>query len=163
MYKPFFEFNSNSNYDIYVDLDGVLVDLKKSYEVLSGEKFKSWKDLNWDLIQSNDRFWYYALPMTDYMVLWNYIQGYKPTILSSPGTKDANAIPGKRHWVKTNLGLDVPVILTQTERKGEYASSNRILIDDREKSHVRWKANNGISILHISATNTIKELQKLGL
>ena len=37
------------------------------------------------------------------------------------------------------------------------------LIDDKEENIKQWKAAGGIGILHTSAENTIKELQKLGL
>jgi len=46
--------------------------------------------------------------------------------------------------------------------KQNYLKDHDILIDDREQNIQRWVEAGGIGILHTSAENTIRQLQKYG-
>jgi hypothetical protein len=93
--------------------------------------------------------------------LWDYIEKYKPTLLSAPSREESSRI-GKRIWVKRNMP-GTKLLLKSAERKQEYATSNAILIDDRADNIQRWNDAGGIGIHHTSTANTIDQLKKLGL
>ena len=92
-------------------------------------------------------------------MLWNYIKPYNPIILSAPSQEESSRI-GKRVWKKNNLP-DTKLILTPARFKQKYSGENKILIDDREDNIQQWKDKGGIGILHTSAADTIKQLEKL--
>lgn len=153
------------NYEVYCDMDGVLVDFDKGYENLTGKSVKnifvSDKSFWEPLTKAGAGFWINLEWMSDGKQLWNYIEKYNPQLLSAPSRQESSKI-GKKIWVRRNLP-NVPLLLKAAKYKQEYASPNSILIDDRKDNIERWNAAGGIGIYHISATNTIKQLQKLGL
>jgi hypothetical protein len=163
---------SFSKYDIYCDMDGVLVDFKKGYERLTGKKIGApkvgkereqfWKEFAVSLDKKNiteTQYWAELPWMSDGLQLWSYIKKYSPTILSAPSYSSESKI-GKKIWIRREIG-NVPTILTYD--KGKYAYKNAILIDDRKDFLDKWKSGGGMGILHTSTTNTIKELKKLGI
>lgn len=156
----------NEKYEIYCDMDGVLVDFERGYEELTGKDIrgnhvKGDADF-WDPItKAGVKFWAKLKWMPDGKQLWSYIKKHKPNLLSAPSREESSKI-GKYVWVKNNLP-GVNLILRSAERKQEFASPNAILIDDRADNIQRWKDAGGIGIHHTSAENTINELEKLGL
>jgi len=99
--------------------------------------------------------------MSDGKTYWDYIKGYNPILLSSPSRSSTSRL-GKRLWVKNNLP-GTKLILAQAKDKQNYAQSDRILIDDRPSNIDQWRASGGIGILHISASDTIRQLKDLGI
>jgi len=99
--------------------------------------------------------------MSDGKEYWNYISKYDVELLSSPSYSDTSKL-GKRLWVRNNLS-GIKLNLARAADKQKYAAPNHILIDDRVSNIEQWKSQGGIGILHTSAANTIKQLQKLGL
>lgn len=153
------------NYNLYVDLDGVLTNFNKGYQDLTGVDLskESYEDEEiWKQIDSAGcDFWINLEWTNDGKKLWNYIEKYEPQILSSPSKKDSSRV-GKHKWVNRELP-GTHLILRSAGNKKEFASTNSILIDDREKNINDWKMSGGIGILHTSADDTIKELKELGL
>jgi len=153
-------------YEVYCDMDGVLVDFERGYEELTG------KDIRGNHVKDNADFWQ---PITDAGVkfwtglnwmpdgkqLWGYIKKHKPSLLSAPSREESSRI-GKHIWVENNTP-GVNLILRAADKKQEFASPNAILIDDRADNIQRWKDAGGVGIHHTSAENTINELEKLGL
>lgn len=163
---------SFSDYTIYCDMDGVLVDFKRGYQNLTGvkigapkigkEREEFWKGFKVSLQKGNmteTQYWATLPWMGDGKQLWGYIKKHSPTILSAPSHSDESKV-GKKIWIKRELG-NVPTILSYN--KGNYAHKNGILIDDRKDFIDKWVAGGGIGILHTSTSNTIKELKKLGI
>lgn len=166
------------SYQIFVDLDGVLVNFAEAAFSLTGINPDANKmDYDKELV---NRFWTQVKqhmkdgnpffsemkPMGDAFVLWNYLKKYNPTILSSTG----HSIPGieqqKKQWIQQHLGNDVAssaLFVKSASLKAQHASPNRILIDDRTKAVQPWIDAGGIGILHSSSANTITQLKKLGL
>jgi hypothetical protein len=160
-------------YEIYCDMDGVLVDFDKGYKQLTG------KETHHVDLQGKDEFWgtfkqsledkkmqekdYWANLewMPDGKELWNHIQSMKPTLLSAP-SRDPQSRWGKRVWVKKNIP-GTPLILAAASAKKNYANKNSILIDDRISNITEWNAAGGIGILHTSTSSTIEKLSKYGL
>ena len=58
---------------------------------------------------------------------------------------------------------NTPLILCPAIEKQKYADPNSILIDDNSGNIERWKAAGGIGIRFYNTSQTIKDLQKLGL
>ncbi len=152
-------------YDIYCDLDGVLVDFDRGYQELTGIDLKgrylSSKTF-WDEIKkAGYDFWINLNWTSDGKHLWDYIKNYNPILLSAPSRENDSRV-GKHDWVKRELP-GVHLILRSAERKKEFANSKSILIDDREVNIESWVSAGGIGILHTSTTDTIKKLKELGL
>jgi len=157
---------------IYCDMDGVLCDFVKAAEKLSGIPINKWmystKEEKWDLIKTQPNFWH-TLPWTvDGHLLWNFIKKYNAHILSAyvEESFDPNCIAGKSQWARTNLGIGNNRInlvkRVQKQNFAKVAGQPAILIDDYIKNVSQFKANGGIGILHINASNTINQLKKLG-
>ena len=155
-----------TEYTIYCDMDGVLVDFDLGYQELTGITSQQ-ADANgveafWSpLSKAGAKFWITLKWMSDGKQLWSYIKKYNPILLSAPSREESSRL-GKRVWVKRELP-DVKLILKSASQKQQYASPTSILIDDRQKNIDQWNAAGGIGILHTSAANTIKQLKQLGL
>ena len=155
-----------TQYTIYCDMDGVLVDFDRGYQELTGMTTQQADaiggDTFWEpLIKAGAKWWITLNWMSDGKQLWNYIKKYNPILLSAPSREESSKL-GKRVWVKRELP-DVKLILRPASQKQQYASPTSILIDDREKNIDQWEAAGGIGILHTSAANTIEQLKQLGL
>jgi cytidyltransferase-like protein len=153
-------------YEIYCDMDGVLVDFERGYEELTGKNIrgnhvKGDADFWQPITDAGVEFWTKLKWMSDGKQLWNYIKKHKPSLLSAPSREESSRI-GKHIWVENNTP-GVNLILRAADKKQEFASPNAILIDDRADNIQRWKDAGGVGILHTSAENTINELEKLGL
>ena len=151
--------------NLFVDMDGVLVDFIKGYHELTGRditgSFHSdaafWEPID----KAGYNFWMNLEWTKDGKKLWNYIKKYNPEILSAPSRQNDSRV-GKHDWVKRELP-DSHLILRSPENKKEFAKPNAILIDDRESNIDDWNKAGGIGILHTSTEDTIKQLQKLKL
>jgi hypothetical protein len=162
-----FYFNEEqSKYQLYVDIDGVLGDFEKQFEILIGMKFHEFENqygskATWKAIENEGEEYWSTMPfLPEGKVLWNYVKKYNPIILSSPANYNESKT-GKKIWVKEQLGEDVKLILESD--KWKYANENAILIDDRDDNISSWINNDGIGILFKNAEDTIKKLKELGL
>lgn len=169
------EGESLHNLLIYVDLDGVLVDFNKFAREVIGcnvadfEADKQIKRLFWSRVNNRHKegkpFFGAMDPLPDVFVLWDYVKKYDPIILSATG-RTKNAGNEKRDWVKRHLGqraADTALFVESAQDKAQYANRNSILIDDRTKAIQPWIDAGGIGIHHISASDSIQQLKKLGL
>ena len=156
-------------YKIFCDADGVLTDFDNHFKTYSGGippgeyEEKMGKEEFWNLIdvKIGQKFWTEMPWMNDGHELWNFIKQYKPTILSAPSRNSVSS-KGKKEWVKSELP-GTKLILAFADEKQKYSEENSILIDDREKNCKDWEDAGGISILHVSTSNTINKLKELGL
>jgi hypothetical protein len=173
---------SESSVRIFCDLDGVLVDFDRGFaelpentEELSPAKYEEEHGKNsiWPLIDKHgDEYWSELYWKGDGRELWDYLEEYKPTILSSP-SRSQSSIRGKAKWVKLNLRInEEPVTklsdytgsnrLILMQQKHLFAkSANDILIDDTRAKIDKWTEAGGTGILHNDATDTIKVLEKI--
>jgi hypothetical protein len=155
-----------TEYTIYCDMDGVLVDFDLGYQELTGITSQQ-ADANgveafWSpLSKAGAKFWITLKWMSDGKQLWSYIKKYNPILLSAPSREESSRL-GKRVWVKRELP-DVKLILKSASQKQQYASPTSILIDDRQKNINQWNTAGGVGILHTNTANTIKQLKQLGL
>jgi len=155
----------NVKYKIYCDLDGVLVDFSKGYHKLTGidlnGEFRKDKKFWEPIDKAGKKFWTELDWMKDGKELWDYIEKYKPDILSAPSREDDSRV-GKHEWVKREIP-DAHLILRSMEHKKEFAKPGAVLIDDNEDNIEDWKKAGGLTIHHTSTKETIKQLKKLGL
>jgi hypothetical protein len=182
------EDESSFPYQIYCDMDGVLVDLvgavlETAQQDASDERLRKgvekilaidWKwtqknpkyqkslDYIDDMVSNDVEFWAALPPTADKNILWDYISQYNPAVLSHPWD-DASA-EGKRIWIAEHLDPQ-PKEVILTGDKHKYAVSEdgtpNVLIDDFEIYIDPWRAAGGIAILHTSAADTIAQLQEL--
>lgn len=160
------------NYTIFVDLDGVLADLKSYVENVIGEPITTQSDGNWandseiwDELRAKGEPKFNELDLLpDAMRLWNYVKPYEPHILTATGYPVHENAMMKREWVLKHLNgyADIHTV-DASRKKAQFADPTHILIDDRTKSTRPWKQAGGIAILHKNAAKTIDKLQELGL
>ena len=169
--------DENTNlYQIYCDLDGVLVAFDERFEHYTGLFPEEWKSRAvqrygdklatqkfWDIIdnQVGIRFWSGASWTKEGQQLWDYIKKYNPILLTAPSYEDSSK-EGKTLWVQEHLG-DNQIEFKPAKQKHEFSGPNKILIDDKESTILSWKSKNGIGILYENTEDVIRELQKMGI
>jgi FMN phosphatase YigB (HAD superfamily) len=155
-----------TDYKIYCDMDGVLVDFNKGYFELTGHKLDGIHRTDthfWDPInKAGYDFWInleWIKP--DGHILWEYIEKYNPKLLSAPSRQEDSRV-AKLDWVYKELP-DTKLILRSAKHKKDFASPTSILIDDRVDNISDWVGAGGIGILHKNAKDTILQLKDLNL
>lgn len=168
----------NSEYKLYFDLDGVLVDFDNGYKKSSGYNYNDlynkyghrnadvlyykwvidfWADLDW--IHGGQELWNTAKNLYENIY-----------ILSSAGLvspiKFKLAEMGKKKWVRKNMP-EMPqenVFIVNGKRfKQTYADKRSILVDDMPITIQQWNMKGGYGILHKSShyKNTIEDLEDI--
>lgn len=158
-------FTNFYNYKLMVDMDGVLCDfvaqwmrttktnmLPKKFEEIYGEE-----EFYAELAKHGKEFWSTMPWMQDGVFLWNYIDKYKPIILTTPTIEESCRI-GKELWVKANLPMKTEIVFSKD--KEEWADKFSILIDDKGKNVRKFIIREGHGIIHTSAVQTIKTLKE---
>ena len=104
-YKKFYREVKGDLPRIYCDMDGVLCDFVLAAKRATGQNWLGLRSgQDWESIKRVKNFWS-TMPWTgDGRRLWNFIKKYQPHILSAYSIEDPNCIPGKRKWLKSNLG-----------------------------------------------------------
>jgi len=154
-----------TDYKIYCDMDGVLVDFDKGYFELTGHKLDGIHRTDtdfWDPI--NDAgydFWINLEWMADGKRLWKYIEKYNPKLLSAPSREEVSRV-AKHDWAHKELP-GVHLILRSAKHKKDFATPNSILIDDRIDNIQGWRDAGGIGIHHVGTKHTIDQLKVLDL
>jgi len=178
-------------YDIYCDMDGVLVDLfdngvyletndpklRKNLEKIIKMRWKWSKDhenpeiqasLEWirQLLGDNRSFWANLSPLPGLLPLWTYLDSLGGAkVLSHPW--DEASAEGKKDWIERYLRpkpKNEDILLPLDGKKEIYATKNGkpcILIDDFTLYTEKWEENGGIAILHTSIYDTIQQLEEI--
>ena len=149
-------------------MDGVLCDFVLAAKMATGQ---NWLGLrtgqDWESIKKTKNFWS-TMPWTkDGRQLWSYIKKHNPHILSAYSVEDPNCIPGKRRWLKSNLGYtqNSMINIVRRREKKNFAMDKRrpaILIDDYPKNVSDFKSAGGIGIIHSNTQTTISQLKRFG-
>jgi hypothetical protein len=178
-FKLFLEENQDSKFRVFCDMDGVLTNFDKGFQQLNDEGLgpeeyeqEHGKNKIWPLISDQgSAFWSNLEWMPDGKELWNYLQQYNPTILSSP-SREYSSITGKMTWINSNLGItqrkpvtrnkdwdkDTRIILSSYKYLFVIPGTACILIDDTPSKIEKWTAAGGIGILHTDANSSINTL-----
>ena len=178
-------------YEIYCDMDGVLVDLfengvfleakdpklRKNLEKIIEMRWRWSKNhenpeiqaaLEWirDLLGNNRSFWANLKPLPGALAFWEYLTSLgEVKILSHPW--DKASAEGKIDWISNNLYTkpkNEHIFLPLDGKKEIWAQNNGkpcVLIDDFTTYTEKWKENGGIAILHTSISDTIRSLDHL--
>ena len=151
------ELENKTKNEVYIDMDGVLVDFFDAWAKLMGKKnFRDIKDIDKGLqaIRDKDDFWLKLRPTPNAGKLLALVRKLKGsyTILSSPLADDPRSEPHKRMWVEKNLKQFPPKEVIITGNKAKYAQQSdgtpNILIDDFGQNIDKWNAAGGIGVKH---------------
>ena len=172
-------------YQIYCDMDGVLTDFEKRFITLlqqEGPKYYSKATIaqvtrpkHFDKLEGTEEFWkfidqYIGLEfwsdmewMPEGQILWDFIQPYRPKLLTSPSEDNTSRL-GKRLWVRNHLTPAPEVIFRFGDAKSDFANENSILIDDKPSNLEAFASKGGIAIecKDGDVSSVINELIKLG-
>jgi hypothetical protein len=154
---------------VYVDMDGVLVDLFGHVgELHDVEHYNHMTKAQWDeFFQNTDAYELFRdLPAFDtanavLQLVREFADGY--TILSSPLNFDPkNSIRGKREWLQQHIHVPADAWVFEHD-KYKYATANgvpNILIDDWGVNIDKWRAAGGIGIKYQADENSLADLRK---
>ncbi len=164
-----------SEYKVYLDMDGVIADFDRRFEDISGMKphefeSKFGKKAFWNLIDEDNKisFWVGIKPMEGASKLVNAVKKYNYELLTSPSAKKQSYL-GKILWVRNHrdiLGGKPKINFRKAKEKHNIKSklsSNDILIDDRDDTIERWNNAGGTGIHYKSSGQVLNDLKKLGL
>ncbi len=155
---------------VYLDMDGVIVNLEKGAFKVHGKQLSDVKrPERWDKISDTKDFWKDLEWMPGSKKLWNFLKPYKPSIMSAYAKNEPNSAQGKEDWLKKNVEK-LPrsrINLVMRSDKQRFARDGRtqapnILIDDHEKNIREWESKGGIGIHHTSVERTIARLKEIG-
>lgn len=169
----------NSEYILYLDMDGVMVDFDGGFgKISNGNTIKQYSKLHGDnaardqYLKAGLEFWTNLTWIRGGKELWDAASGLfeRVHILSSAGTRDEEKAKvvelGKRQWLKNNIP-SIPAsqifIVRGKHRKQEYAAKNSILVDDVILTIKQWNSHGGYGILHNSSNykKTIEDLEDI--
>lgn len=161
---------SLTSYQIYCDMDGVLVDFDSAIKKVTGGKLwdEAVRDLGleelWRLINLGGSAWWAELNWSkDGQKLWDFLRDKNPIILTAGAISRTGdrALNGKKSWCLKHLGPKPEVIVADhgTDKKF-WSEPGHILIDDLEENIRAWRSRGGIGIHHKDAAQTISELKE---
>ena len=165
-----------SEYKVYLDMDGVLADFDQRFRDLSGMEPSEFENKYgrkafWDLIDEEHKikFWVGIKPMDGASALVDAVKDYDYELLTSPSAKKQSYL-GKILWVKNHTGDVFPSKPRINFKKAKekhlvkpQLAKTDILIDDREDTIGRWNAAGGTGIVYKSIGQVLNDLKKLGL
>jgi len=165
-----------SEYKVYLDMDGVLADFDQRFRDISGMEPRDFENKYgrkefWNLIDEENKikFWVGIPVMDGAAALVNAVKDYDYELLTSPSAKKQSYL-GKILWVKNHTGSVFPskprINFKRAKEKHEVKpqlSQTDILIDDREDTIGRWNAAGGTGIVYKSIGQVLNDLKKLGL
>jgi hypothetical protein len=152
---------------LFCDLDGVLADFDGHYEATFGVRLdkKGGNNHVWPNLSRSKDF-YLGIPlMPDANMIWARIEHHRPIILT--GIPRVTTVPeaadNKKEWVRRYISSEAKVICCMSYEKCLHAEPGDVLIDDRIKYKKRWEDAGGVWIAHISAVETVRVLDGMGL
>ena len=161
------EVSSENLPEIYLDMDGVIVNLMKGADAVVGGSFVTFdKEKRWNMINQTKGFWENLDWMPSSKRLYKFIMRYNTFILSAYSGRDPSSKNGKMKWLGKNTNFKKSRIkLVKRVQKQAYATRDgepNILIDDYMKNINEWEARGGIGIHHTNVGKTINKLKSLG-
>ena len=164
---------------IYLDMDGVLADFDRGVNELCGMKASSqvgkyedpeYDGRMWEAIRKIDHFYDRLELMPGAKEMFDLLYGKygdRCEILTGIPKEDrgiVTAAEDKVAWTRRLLSEDIRIhTVSRKEKQGFCTGADCILIDDRDKTILEWREKGGTGILHRSAEETIRELEKQGL
>lgn len=164
---------------VYLDMDGVLVDLWGGYQDLTGMSLIEADKVHgahspevWNPTLTVDEFWYNLPKDSGADLLLEYMRENhileKTFILSAPIRLDRESCEAqKRKWAKEHTHvLDEHVNIVPRKDKYLFAYCKdsdmpNILVDDYIKNIKEWELHGGIGIHHTDVATTLQTLHEL--
>lgn len=171
----------NQDYILYLDMDGVLVDYSGGWWAIAQEMGfnsadgtpeevvfqinrhtldpKFWENLKWELGGEE------LLAASN--ILFEHIHILTSTAAYNDSEKHKAIKEGKLLWLKKNIHPYIPPgnihVVTNWEKKAQFASKLSILVDDRPRTVKAFKNEGGYGILHKAKKyrDTIDELREI--
>jgi hypothetical protein len=154
---------------IFVDMDGVIVDLEGTAQRLIGAERDFRTEIekpNWGMLGDIQNLFLVLEPMPEYKKLWNAINYYfkgEPIEILTAMPKRVNmpdAVNHKRDWIHKHLGKHVRVNFgPYAYDKQFHCKHNDVLIDDMIRNITQWREVGGIGIHHIDVNDTIETIR----
>ena len=165
-----------SEYKVYLDMDGVLADFDQRFRDISGMEPREFENKYgrkafWDLIDEENKvkFWVGIPTMPGAADLVDAVKDYNYELLTSPSAKKQSYL-GKILWVKNHIGDVFPSKPRINFKKAKekhlvkpQLAKTDILIDDREDTIGRWNVAGGTGIVYKNIGQVLSDLKKLGL
>jgi hypothetical protein len=164
-----------SEYKVYLDMDGVIADFDKRFKDITGMAPKDFenkygKDEFWKVIDEDNKisFWVGIPEMPGAKALVDAVKKYNFELLTSPSAKKQSYL-GKILWVRNHkdlFGGKPRINFKRAKEKHEIKpdlQKTDILIDDREDTIGRWNAAGGTGIVYKNISQVLNDLGKLGL
>lgn len=154
-----------SNFKIYLDMDGVLVDWEKQFEKYSGMSCSDYdsqfgEDGRREFVLKNSPNFYASMDwMNDGKMLYNFVKEFPSEILSH--ATDKKCADGKLSWLKNNNIQLKPNLVNKREDKSKFANPKSILVDDRTDVIDAFNKAGGNGIIHTNAIDTINKLKEI--
>jgi len=155
---------------IFHDLDGVHADFYGRAAQLLGKPYKRTPPAEaWSVLETVPHLFRDLEPLQDGQILWRALQscGLPQEVLTAmpqPTGLLTTVDADKREWVVQNLSGTAPVTtVAHGAAKALYAAPGRVLIDDLQRNIDLWIAAGGIGILHVSADDTLQQLEAIGV
>lgn len=167
---------------IFIDLDGVMVDLhhglaEHGYAMPKDRtpENKILADQIWDKIYQLDKFWINIRPMPMFREVYNKILDICPEPMILSATPECYGFD-KRHydcvfqktaWVHKHLGEAQAArsIITKTKLKQnvipQISASSHVLVDDHMSNISRWTKAGGIGIHYNTPEQVLEKLERL--
>jgi len=161
--------------DVFIDLDGVLVDLEGGYKKLMGfslpeshKRGMTSKEI-WEGVEAKDEFFWLTLNKTkECDLILSYIEYLfgisNMNILSAHLiTEKIKCISHKRAWVLDNTKLENKSINICHRRDKQKFAIGAILIDDNMLNITEWNSKGGVGIHYTNVFKLIRDLNELAL
>lgn len=149
---------------LYLDMDGVLVDFDRGHELAFGQRPDKVKDdVDWDRVRAHPGFYENLPPMADAEELWAGTRHLRPIVLTGVPQNVPEAPHNKIAWVRKYLGPATEIVCCRSRDKARYARPGDVLVDDWEKHKSLWEGAGGVWITHRSAAETLRVLRELGI
>ena len=148
-------------------MDGVLSDWEAQFKRYSGgitvDTYDSLygKKNRFKLVNKNSTDYYANMPwMKDGKLLYNFVNSF-PNVEILSHAPDAKSKVGKQQWLK-DKGIKFEANLVPNRKdKSKFATSDSILIDDREDVVSDFINAGGKAILHTNSIDTIHQLKEI--
>lgn len=162
----------HENYELFLDMDGVTVDLDKLFVKLYGkslrqmpkdERNKAWRE------DFRPEWFLEAPPMEDLPELLNWATARFANIRSLTALpsrrpdKTLESLHAKTEWHRKHLPKGIPLTFGPHAKDKRYHCHGRnfILIDDNEQNVTQWIKAGGIGVLHTSAKDSIQFVDRI--